>query len=308
MSAVLECVDFCRKAWGKLAFSWALFVLVLLFPLFTRAQGVEELRDDSPVMLVARAFTSAPPQKVFYFLKISGEELPRRLIGSFVPARKMLIPTEGNRDWFVGVGISKKVATKLESYAVLILSENGKYSLLPTQRFEWNEDYIGAKSLEDFREEMGEWRETIATTEKEMEERVAELRRLRSDAELIARSQRVIDVELRIQDAEQEMEGIERDIESLKGFVQLAKSSKPPRNYARRELELTQQLKALAEATKKAESEENKRVAQGQVELHNVRMVIEQTRFEDINALQNELARLRRYRLKLEGREGEPRI
>ncbi len=122
------------------------------------------------------------------------------------------------------------------------------------------------------------------------------LRRLRDDADTIANFGRIIEAQDELSRSQSEFDNLGRDIENLQKFLVLIKNFPEPRNFSRREGELTRQLAMLSEVAKKSESSQDQRAASSEGEMQRKIEIVEATRDEDLDALQRRLFELRRTR------------
>ncbi len=243
------------------------------------------------VMLDDEVTPPFEPENTFFLLELPGQEVQRVRAVAVSP----FTSADGRgRSWTVGAEITIPEELKEFRYSILVLGPAQQFFVVPERT--WS----GAlPSIEQLRALLLEVKATLQSKEQGLTAALAEVRRLRADADAIANLGRIVEVEAQANVARGELESIERDRKNLRELLAQVKSAPPPKNYARREVELTSQIAELAAAAKSAEAGEVQRKAaeQRRAELVN------EAASEDLPALEVELERVRTEREALEAAE-----
>lgn len=129
-------------------------------------------------------------------------------------------------------------------------------------------------------------------------EQKSKLKKVQEQADTLASVGRIVDADDELRAAKDENHRLAASI-ALAQERQLAlKTRETPPNYKKREAELSAQLNVLATELKASENDED--LASGSKELQEKEALIESTKYEHIDLLKDELAKLRRQREALE--------
>jgi len=248
------------------------------------ARPVEVMLDDE----VTPPFE---PENTFFLLELPGQEVQRVRAVAVSP----FTSADGqSRSWTVGAEITIPEEVKEFRYSILVVGPAQQFFVASERT--WN----GAlPSIEQLRALLLESKASLQSKEKSLASALADVRRLRADADAIANLGRIVEVEAQMKVARAELESIERDRKNLQDLLTQVKAAPPPKNFARREVELTSQIAELAAAAKSAEAGEVQRVA---LEQRRIAMV-DEVATEDLPSLEAELQRLRAEREAIEAVE-----
>ncbi|MCB0336454.1 MAG: hypothetical protein KDD62_09110 [Bdellovibrionales bacterium] len=164
----------------------------------------------------------------------------------------------------------------------------------------WGEEIL---ALEEDPQQLRSQVIALQTNARELQQsnqlQVQELKRAKSDLEIVASVDRIIELEEVSEQSKKELELIDADVASAKKALQTLGREPAPRNYGTRLHQLTTQLAEIATLVQGTESEEHLRRTKSEEELRYINEVIEATSFESVDELQKELQILqeRRYRL-----------
>ncbi len=219
----------------------------------------------------------------------------------------LLAQTEPSKSFSGIAGTQVEVPAQRDHfYAGLILeSSAGQSIFLPARKVELSDKMVALNSSDRLREHLLLRKGVLQSWNLQVAEQEQSLNRLRDDAEVIGKVERIIELRDETKRVEVEIENLDKDFEMLRRFLSLIKANPAPKNFARRELELTGQLSKLAQAAKLAESGEMERKHSRESDLHYKLDVIESTRDEDPEELKQTLAGLRLKRMQLEKQRGQ---
>lgn len=131
------------------------------------------------------------------------------------------------------------------------------------------------------------------------------LRRIQGDVDLVADLGEIVSVKEKRLQLEEDVGALRRDLEVLKEVFQVVRSQPNPRNFLRRESELTRQIPLLAEGAQLAERGEGIRAQQLEGGLQRRLKAIKEAEGLSKDELFKKLVGLRKYRAELEsGRQG----
>jgi hypothetical protein len=129
-------------------------------------------------------------------------------------------------------------------------------------------------------------------------EQKSKLKKVQEQADTLASVSRIVDADDELRTAKDENHRLTASI-TLAQERQLAlKTREAPPNYKKRDAELSAQLNVLATELKASENDED--LASGSKELQEKEALIESTKYEHLDLLKDELAKLRRQREALE--------
>ena len=146
---------------------------------------------------------------------------------------------------------------------------------------------LAAKSLQK------QWEDKL-TTDKET------LRRLRKDAEVIGNLGRITRLLEQLDLLKEEQARLVEDKARLQDFLKKASSQAKPKNFVRRQAELTGQLEELARIVQGVEESETVRKSLSEAELQRRLALIEETRLADADDLESQLKQLQQARKRIE--------
>jgi len=227
---------------------------------------------------------------------------------SITLAQAIVVPPQGDEskrhstgDWFIGsrVGIAGGVR-EIQVSAILIGADD-QYASIPPTVLQLDKEHTFDNSSDTLRTHIEERKGVLKSWDVQVDAQRDSLRRLRADAEVIADVNKILEAKEEIERSKPEMESLERDIRSLKEALKEVKTLPSPKNFAKREVELTQQLSELANIARAAESGELERRSLSEVELQRRLQVVEENRFEDVETLQQIYQRLLDRLQRLEG-------
>jgi DNA repair exonuclease SbcCD ATPase subunit len=131
------------------------------------------------------------------------------------------------------------------------------------------------------------------------------LSRLRHEASQIGNLRSIAIAQEELKKLEERRRMLNNDIERLNEFLLKAKNQATPRNFVKRQAELTTQMEELAQIGKKAEENEHTRKVSTSDDTQKMQSLVEQVGSEDFEQLKQELKQLRIKRQKLENSQGQ---
>lgn len=239
------------------------------------------------------------PSAAFLLLDIDG--ITKKVKALVVPPFVRSESGQGESSWLVGSFLDIPARRELH-FSVIVYGAKGEVKSFPPVVWEAEEGVGYRRSSSALRDRLGRRKAFLVDQQKRVRANEANLKRLRADADTIADVARIIEVKEESERANKEIQNIEKDMEKLRRFLKLSKSDVQPKNFSRREVELTKQLAELAAVAKTTETGEFDRVAATHAAREEELELVESTRFEDIDQLKQELAEVRQEREELQRR------
>jgi len=207
--------------------------------------------------------------------------------------------TLGTGKWLFGGRVVPPVKGNAR-YGLLVFGKVGQVAFAPLRgraAGEVIDNFQDTESLHGYIQQRKERLNAAMSIEAEQE---AELKRLRSDVDLIADIGRIVEVREESISTEENLKRLDKDTQDLERSLQQVSAYPTPRNFLRREAELSKQTIELGGAAKAAEERAKKNEAEQIETPAQKRELIESVKDENEQALVQKLGTLRRYRLELE--------
>ena len=258
------------------------------------------LAEPQSVLITKELLLRFAPESVYLFIDSPRGEV-RRIAGAAAP-----VPTEGEarsglQRWLVGGAVNALEVGEPLTVSVLVLGLGNNVSVVPPFRFEPGEEAFKLSDSEAIRARLYSTKATITQMRTEIEVQAASVSRLKRDADELANVKKILEIRDEALLARDYAAGVQRDIDRLTAAVKFVKLLPLPKSYARREVELTQQLAELTEAATHAERSERERRVASEGQLQTRMQLLERTRGISLEALQEEREALRQKRAELEG-------
>ncbi len=206
---------------------------------------------------------------------------------------KSAVGREGSSsEWLVGAKVKVPGDSQEIALSAVLLGENGEVDIAAPELWSPLRDEKGDITKELLQAHLVEQQGVLKSWEVQMDAQKESLRRLRADAEVIADVGKIVDAREELERVSTDILTYEKYIASLKEALKLVKLLPVPRNFSQRELQLTQQLQELAQAVRQAESGEIDRRAAYEEGLQRKLEIVEETRFDDLETLENTYQRL----------------
>lgn len=258
--------------------AWSGFCLIML--IFSQASASCLISEEIKL--------SFAPRESYLFIK-SDE--------SVLIERASLLPTTAGT-WGIGALID---GTGVVEASFLVLGESDqafgtepKEFILNSKEFRClSEETLHSRLVEE-QKRLEEVRQSAANTNKI-------LRRIQSDVDLVVDLGEIVSVKERRLELEEQVAALKRDLEVLKQVFQVVRNQPNPRNFLRREAELTRQIPLLAEGAQLAERGEGARAQQLEGGLQRRLKAIKEAEGLSKDELFKKLVGLRKYRAELEG-------
>ncbi|RMG40518.1 MAG: hypothetical protein D6719_10730 [Candidatus Dadabacteria bacterium] len=269
--------------------------LLVFFPLRSYGQGADFIVLDS-----VATFSFEPRQSFFIYYFDSGPV--RRREALLVKGVSPDTADNGEEKlFFAGTSVVRPPGAREVTYVLVVSGKYQRYYMTPVQKLGIDSNRLFSGSVSKLQKYIKKQQTVLESWKAQYAVQQNNLERLRRDAEIIGNLGRIVEVQQDIEREQGRLVELEEDINQLKEFIKLAGSSPPPRNFKRREVQLARDLSELADAAKRAEENEELRREDAVSMLQHKVALIEETRFEDLEALKRELAGLRQRRARIAG-------
>ena len=203
--------------------------------------------------------------------------------------------------WLAGIRLMRKSFGEALRYSVLLLGDGNQYKYLPPQTVALSDlSSLIYMSSDNLRSSLLQHKQSTSEIALKVKQQQENLERLRDDADLIGGFGRIIEIREMTERTKEEIAHLKNDMDNLKSFLNMARARPEPRNFSRREFELTRQIAELAEVAKNSEGNELTGRLQRQAEIQRKLAAIESTRYDNYEDLVEELNRARKKRQELE--------
>lgn len=195
----------------------------------------------------------------------------------------------------VGTRVHVPRDARMVHFAAILAAPQNRFALIAPRSTPLNDPELFYGQPERLREHIQQLRRRVQQVQRESDELEAELRRLRTDADLIADLSRIVDAREELARLRRMTDELVLDKENLKSFVQGVQAVPAPRSFASRERQLNAQLAELVVIEKQQSSQPQ---ASGRMplaereSLEAMLAVIEAARGLDLEALRAERAEL----------------
>lgn len=279
----------------------------------------QELQGDS--RLIYRIFSSefAPQRAKFVVSFVDGStRLENATVISLSPApsRSSDSPDSAASDnvaseWAIGARVFPPPGLEISQVAGIIYGDNsgggGAVRLLEPRRWSQEQDSLLAESSDELRTLIKRAEAKIKDLEQIQRNQNDELRRLRSDLDILVNSGKIRDYRGELQRAEASLRQVTEDIRSLNQLLATSgKQTAPPRNFQQREADL---IAANLELEKALRDEEGhfyeERSQQTAISPERRKMLADIGRGSSLESLKRDLAALVLKRSKLESGESD---
>ncbi|MBX7138376.1 MAG: hypothetical protein K1X83_10355 [Oligoflexia bacterium] len=240
---------------------------------------------------------SFKPAEGIFFVSADGNQ-PMLYSAQFVAS------SAAPNEWLVGARIPSNPEIRTVEFSLIVWGADQNSALFPPVTWELAEHENFESSDKNLERYVSQRRDLLRSWEVQTRAQEDSLRRLRDDAETIGNFGRILEAQDDLSKTEAQLQDLIRDAGNLQLFLSLARSRSTPRNYLKREFELTQQLSSLTDVAKDAESSEHTRRATGQGDLGKKLAIIESTRMDNLEDLEQRLNEVRRRRQELERKFG----
>lgn len=300
---------------------FSIFVTVLLRSALVFAPAVvlsQEPAGKDTFVLHEVASLPFPPQDVFFFIsfddgpvfrgrafvvQVKGQE------GVYEDGEGRVSPGADSKEvvpgafgeWVFLLPLDVPEGSEVLERSAIIVGAESRFLFLEPKSFSLAGVELGFLQGEELRDAVREARVALRTTQEKGRKLRSELLRLESDAALIGRFDRLAELSQEVRYLQERSRALDEDSQALQQFLLSFEEQSPPVNVVQRERELAKQVRLLAEAAKAAEEKEEIRA----VESKQLQELLAQTRYQDVELLQEELIRLRKRRQSLEKRFGK---
>jgi len=196
---------------------------------------------------------------------------------------------EGQKRYLVGGRIPGNLEN-YTSYCSLISGKNGESAFI-TPRDISSEDYSGNSSSELHAEVLAK-RQELKKLRDDMDSATMKLKQLRLETANISDIAKIIEVEEDTKRIKESSSELSHDIITLKSAIESVKALPEPIQFERRKVLLTEQLSDLARAALEAEQGAFSRRKNTEADLDKKLALIDATRFDEVEDLEREFARL----------------
>ena len=255
--------------------------------------------EGEPILLHTIAQLSFEPEAAFFLVEFEEENIHK------IPA--LVVPTFSERtesgpyqEWILGAVIALPKEINQLLFSAVLSTTGGKQAIVPPSSWVRDSESDTITSPDDLREVLLQRKGVQKSLEAEVETYQTTLERLRKDANIIGGLDRIVDLQEEIVESKAALEGLETDRLKLASLLREVRTQKTPKNFTRRERELTKQLSEITQAASQTESSEFERQAETDAILQQKIAFIESTRYDNPRLLRQELFRLRNIRMQLE--------
>jgi hypothetical protein len=260
--------------------------LLILFPFSAFA---EETHQE---LLSRKIEVNFIPEKAFLIVDYSD--------GALQQYQALLIPPINKAEsdlniseWIAGTYVKSSPGSTPTGYSVFLKGKQAESALLPRMIIEASAGQPYANSVDLMKEQISIRKKILESLQVQNNTQAANLKRLRADAEVIANLSRIVEIVEETEVVKSEIENLDKDLELLRSTFQAVKNMSQPKNYIRREFELTKQADEFIKLVTVTETGEDARKNVSQEDIQKKLGLIEQTRFEDEEKLKQQLIRLK---------------
>lgn len=234
------------------------------------------------------------------FFIIEMENSVRKVKAVMVPPFGQDEPNTGGGKWHLGAFLQVPAQLTSLKYSVLVRGVDKYVEYVPNVSWELNTQNTFSGSVELLKGYLNQRRQVLRSWQAQMRVQDESLKRLRADADIIAQVGKIVEVKEEVDSIKGEINSLSRDAEVMHEFLKQVRNQAQPKNFSRREIDLTKQISELVQVVKSAEAGEGHRRKKSQSELDKKLALLEETRLDDEDNLRSELASLRARRIKLE--------
>ena len=209
------------------------------------------------------------------------------------------VPLKDN-SWTVGGRIPKVQKSKVLNYSFVIFGNNDEVMSISPEERAIAPQSLPCLSIDKLKERLSERGAELKKTSELVKSEEKKLRRIQADVDLIADISEIVNVKeerLKLQDT---LESLKRDVESMEKTFKEVRLRENPKNFLRREVELSQQIPLLAENSAQIEKAEKISRQLGESGLKKKLEAIHKAEGLDVKELEQKLLGLRKYRAELE--------
>jgi len=259
----------------------------LLVPLFCNAAGADEQRTIS---LSVRSDFPFSPVRAYFLLSADS---------SYQSAQSALIfAGNGNATPLISLRTQIPSTAAKINYIVVGEGPEGQVAQTPVTSCATENLWLG---IDQLREGLEERRRVLRSWEAQIQAQQDTIERLQKDADAIGNVGGILATENQLAVVSDDIVRITMASEILGQRLNLLKREGVPRGFQYREAELNKQLADLVGATREAESKHGERQTELDTQLQSKMQMIEDTRYEHVDLLEQQLADLERHRKQLEG-------
>lgn len=230
--------------------------------------------------------------------------------GQPVMVRGLFVPEDNNaragsddaslmKTWVVCCPVPENVVA--EGEVSVVIEREGQHAEV---RSVSAESFYDSEAVLDNQEKARQYltkqREILGSYQVQVTAQQQALSRLRNDADLIGEQGSLGARERQLSSDKELLAALARERSNLEESVKMIRVQPAPLNSATMEVEITRQLADLAQVARGAESTELQRETAGAGDLAARMRLIEESRFDDVEAIRAELVKVRRRRQELE--------
>ena len=274
-------------------------LIIYIFTLFLLSPGYLFSQD----LISDKLSLDFIPEKAVIIVRYPQTGSADSFSNSFVQYQSLIIPpmnkTENDfnkNQWVVGTYIQNAASNPASSYNIYLKGRKNESFL--NGRVELDNSKVlsrQATNIDSLKSQIANRKQILDSLLVQSSTQTSNLKRLRADAEVIANLSRIVEIVEESDAVKSEIDNINRDLELLKNTFQSVKNMPAPKNYLRRELELTKQSDEMIKLVKSTEGSEDKRKNVSQDDLQLKLRLIEETRYEDEEQLKQQLIRLKTH-------------
>lgn len=251
---------------------------------------------DGHLLIVKAPEAFRPSEAIFLVRENEKTEL--------IAQRAVLLEVGEDKELLAVALIKPEVLLRSAECSVLFKEGDANFSFHSVPSKDCNSDSFAEGGIGELNKRISQSEEELRVLRQSIDEDQEQIRRLRSDAEVIGNLGRITEKAEQIKVLEEQKTRITQDIERLSTFLKQAAVQTSPRNFTRRQLELTTQLEELAEVVQSVEQDESARRSFSEAQLQRQLAMIEETRSARVPELEAALQSLNSAVSRLERRLG----
>ena len=202
--------------------------------------------------------------------------------------------------WILAGAIEKNSSALAISYAFVVIGKNGQLTSTSRKQIDLSRPFFNSRPTDDLKNVLQQQQQVLKSFEVQKSAQAENVERLQNDADNLANVGRIVELEDNVSRVQADTARFMRIKELLIRDIENMRVAESPRNFQKRLSDLSTQLSEITAAGKTAQAGEPGRRANAQTELEEKLALIETTRNEHIDLLQNDLAKVRRERELLE--------
>lgn len=261
------------------------------------------IEKGGPAILTTSVKTNFEPKEAYFYLSsVQGET--KKYNAYLLPYARPGRVAQHEKRWLCGLPVALQPGTEALSFIVVVHGPEGQLVVSDVEQYGTQSIARSSFSVEQLRESIVVQRKAVRTIEGDLETMERNYQRLRSDAEMIGSLGVLIAQREEVIKAKDQISRLQEDVADLNSFLTGVSSSTKPKNYERRQRDLTQQLAELAQVARGTELSESHRRRKNESQKAEIEALIKETRNVSLSKLKRDYQNLVKERKLLEGSLG----